>query len=110
MPSHEVTFLGTFNARHLTPVEVARSFVPPPCFEQLAGNSHVLLVGPRGSGKTTLLKMLQPQALEAWEHPQAHQYRQRVMYTGVFIPADISWGAQLESLGYGRLSAENHTL
>jgi len=49
---------------------VAESFVPPRVFETLIRPEHSVLIGPRGSGKTTLLKMLQPQALDHWDHPQ----------------------------------------
>lgn len=87
-----------FNARWLTPVQVAKTFVPPPYFERLATSSHTLLIGPRGSGKTTLLKMLQPKALAAWVADEASRVRGIVDYTGVFIPADISWREQVTSM------------
>jgi len=108
MSDIDSTYIESFNARHLDPAAVAKSFVPSVHFDQLCGNHHSVLVGPRGSGKTTLLKMLQPKAIEAWDHPQAQKYRRKVSYSGVFIPADISWGAQIEALGYGELSLENH--
>jgi len=66
------------------------------------------MAGPRGSGKTTLLKMLQQPAIEAWKHPEADRYRALVDFTGVFVPTDISWGAQLQALGYGRLDPDSH--
>ena len=110
MNDNEAGLFDAFNARHLPPEDVARTFVPPPCFEKLCGISHTILVGPRGSGKTTLLKMLQPQALSFWEHRQAATYRDRINYVGVFVPADISWGAQLEALGYGRLHKTAHNI
>ena len=108
MTRGDSSFFDTFNARFLDAEQVAATFVPSLHFEQLSGHYHALLIGPRGSGKTTLLKMLQPRALSAWNHPQSRAYRARIDYTGVFIPADVSWGAQLESLGYGVLSAANH--
>lgn len=109
MSDIRASFFDSFNARFLDAEEVARSFVPSSHFEELACADHALLVGPRGSGKTTLLKMLKPEALTAWAHPQGNSYRGKINYTGVFIPADISWGAQLEALGYGRLDNEHHT-
>lgn len=108
MNEHDSSFFESFNARHLDPTAVAQSFVPSVHFDQLCGNYHSLLVGPRGSGKTTLLKMLQPKAIEAWTHTHAQKYRRKISYTGVFIPSDISWGAQIDALGYGKLSEENH--
>src|SRR4051812_4357900 len=82
------TLFGAFNARSLNAREVAESFIPPSAFDTLAHAEHSLLIGPRGSGKTTLLKMLQSEALEHWADPAAEAYRQRIDYTGVFIPTD----------------------
>lgn len=86
-----------YNARWLTASQVASTFVPPSQFGDLAKHRHTVLVGPRGSGKTTLLKMLQPAALERWIGDEADWYRNTIDYTGVFIPADISWRQQLDS-------------
>jgi hypothetical protein len=97
-----------FNAKYLGPAEVAHGFVYSTHFEQLAGDYHAVLIGPRGSGKTTLLKMLQPSALGAWDNPKANAFREGVKYSGVFIASDISWSKQLNSLGYGKLSEPNH--
>lgn len=90
-------FFSSFNARHLGAEDVARSFVPNTKFRQLAALQNSLLVGPRGSGKTHLLKMLQPKALNAWEHPDADEVRRSVAYWGVFVPADEAWRQQVES-------------
>ncbi|MEX5508571.1 ORC-CDC6 family AAA ATPase [Pseudomonas paralactis] len=84
----------TFNARHLTSIQVAQAFIPPPQFDQLLDNNHCLLVGARGSGKTTLLKMLQVQALKIWRELNSENQR-RVDFIGVFVPADIRWAKQL---------------
>ncbi|MCC4115349.1 hypothetical protein LLG90_08320 [Aromatoleum toluclasticum] len=97
-----------FNAKYLGPAEVADGFVYSTHFEQLAGDYHAVLIGPRGSGKTTLLKMLQPSALAAWVGPKADAFRAAVTYSGVFIASDISWSKQLNALGYGKLSEQNH--
>lgn len=97
------SILDTFNARYLSPQEVARTFVPPAQFETLINQAHTLVVGPRGSGKTTLLKMLHPLALENWIHSKAAEFRERINFTGVFIPADLNWCKQVESLGEGRV-------
>lgn len=86
-----------YNARWLTAAQVASTFVPPSQFGELAKHRHTILVGPRGSGKTTLLKMLQPAALEYWKGVEADSYRESITYTGIFIPADISWRQQIDS-------------
>jgi energy-coupling factor transporter ATP-binding protein EcfA2 len=95
------TVFESFNARALEPEQVARTFVPSVHYERLSKRRHSLIVGPRGSGKTTLLKMLQGQALETWNHPLATTYRGAIDFTGIFIPTDVSWNAQLLSLGRG---------
>ena len=103
------SIFDVFNARQLTPEEVAQGFVPPPQhFAKLVKATHSLIVGPRGSGKTTLLKMLHPAALEAWNHDEAAHYRRQINYTGVFVATDRAWQEQMKSLGDGRLDSESH--
>lgn len=97
----------SFNARNLDPHQVARRFIPPRHFDELVLRQHSLVIGPRGSGKTTLLKMLQLPALAAWTHAAADRYRSAIDFTGVFVAADVSWGAQLSSLGDAKLDAED---
>jgi energy-coupling factor transporter ATP-binding protein EcfA2 len=104
------TIFDSFNARSLEPWQVAETFVASRHYDTLTARRHSLIVGPRGSGKTTLLKMLQQLALEAWRHPLANSYRAKIDYTGVFIPTDRGWGAQIESLGYGRLDVDAHRI
>jgi energy-coupling factor transporter ATP-binding protein EcfA2 len=102
------TFFEQFNAKYLDPQQVAAGYVYSGHFDALSGPYNAVLVGPRGSGKTTLLKMLQPAALDAWTGPRAHDFRKKIDYSGVFIASDISWSRQLNSLGYGKLSEDNH--
>jgi len=102
------TAFESFNARSLSPWQVAQTFVPSAHYQRLAKHCHAVMVGPRGSGKTTLLRMLQQPALEAWAHPLAEDYRSRIDFTGVFIAADRSWGAQIEALGGGVLDQATH--
>jgi hypothetical protein len=104
------TVFESFNARALKPSQVAQTFVPSQQYDRLAKRNHTIIVGPRGSGKTTLLKMLQQPALESWDHPRAEHYRTCIDYTGVFIATDLSWGAQIESLGDGQLDENSHRL
>jgi energy-coupling factor transporter ATP-binding protein EcfA2 len=100
----------SFNARALTPSQVAKTFVPSDSFAQLAQRRHSMILGPRGSGKTTLLKMLQPAAIEAWEHPDADKYASNIEFTGVFVPFDRSWRAQIDALGGSRQANQGHSL
>ncbi|MDD5329616.1 MAG: hypothetical protein PHX38_06395 [Sulfuricella sp.] len=92
-----IGFFSSFNARHLDAEQVARSFVPSSKFMQLLGVQNSLLVGARGSGKTHMLKMLQPKALNAWDHEDAEGIRANIPYWGVFVPADEAWRQQIES-------------
>lgn len=88
--------LTSFNARTYSAIQVAESFVAPEAFFTLINPVHSVLSGPRGSGKTTLLKMLQPEALERWEHADAPSLLSAVEYTGVFVATDRIWKQQLE--------------
>lgn len=84
--------VDSFNARHLTPQQVAAGFVPSSHFYELLGVDNCVLVGPRGSGKTTLLKMLQIQAAESWN---ASLPDVKISFIGLFVPADVRWAKQL---------------
>src|SRR2546421_8453034 len=89
----ETPFLySSFNARQLTPEEVAETFVAPPQYEQLCKTEHTLLLGPRGSGKTTLLKMLTAPALRAWGKKGEVEVRQ-LPFKAIYIPADVLKGS-----------------
>jgi energy-coupling factor transporter ATP-binding protein EcfA2 len=90
---------GHRNARSKTPAEVARGFVAPPQYWEIAQPGNTVLVGPRGSGKTTLLKMLQGPGLEHWESPESERARELVTYSGVFVSADKSWSGQVTAYG-----------
>lgn len=93
------SIFGVFNARSLTPSDVAKTFVPSPTFDRISAQRHTLVLGPRGSGKTTLLKMLQAGAIESWQHTAADAYAKSIAFTGIFVPFDRSWKAQLDALG-----------
>lgn len=108
--SQTPSIFESFNARALTPTQIASGFVPQEHYNKLVQRRHSLLIGPRGSGKTTLLKMLQPEALEVWTHPDATSYRARIDYTGVFVATDVSWGKQRDALGDGKLNDDAHKL
>jgi hypothetical protein len=88
-----------FNARSIPPAEIARSFIPPQVhFESLLARNHTLVLGPRGSGKTTLFKMLTVKALRNWKHARAEDYARKLAFNAAFIPADVAWGTQIDSL------------
>lgn len=106
MDNTEITYADTFNARHLSAAEVARQFIAPAQYYQLHGLNHSVICGPRGSGKTTLLKMLQRDALRAWDEENAQKLQPRIKYIGIFVPADVRWARQLESVVKGIKSAE----
>lgn len=101
------TIFESFNAKFLTPEQVAASFVPPDHFWKLCQPCHTVIVGPRGSGKTSLLKMLQTKALKCWNHPSAEEIRQIVHFIGIFVPTDIVWHMQLTTIGEGYLIKEH---
>ena len=92
-----------FNARWLTPVEVAENFVPVPAFQKLVSTHHAALLGPRGSGKTTLLKMLTRPALDAWgrlveEDPETAANLDLPSFEAVYLPSDVRWSIELSAL------------
>ena len=98
MVSVESDLFSTANARFRSPTMVARTFVPPEQFRRLTRPSHTVMVGPRGSGKTTLLKMLTPEALAAAAAAKRFRIEEGVRFTGVFVPSDIAWSRQVETL------------
>jgi len=101
--SSQETLYSSFNARNLSPEQVASSFVPHSSFNQLLGNDHVVLMGPRGSGKTTMFKMLTTRALRAWNHSDKDKVVERIPFAAIYIPTDIHWKQQLSHLE-GRLN------
>ena len=110
----------TFNARHLSPVQVAKTFVPPiEVFSELVTRNHHVLIGPRGSGKTTLLKMLTLPALANWDVGQLETVIPKTDFIGIFVAADRGWRAQLKdsksdrpdgSLSIGYIAFTTHVL
>ncbi len=106
MKAVESEVFAAANARFRSPAMVARTFVPPEQFRILTRPSHTVMVGPRGSGKTTLLKMLTPEALEAAAAAKRFRLSEGLRFTGVFVPSDIAWSRQVESLGQWDIPAE----
>lgn len=90
--------METLNAKRMTADQVAASFVVPTTFDQMAGQDHVYVIGPRGSGKTTLLRMLTGEGLSAWEGAEADAARRRIRFSSIFVPADELWASQSSTL------------
>ncbi|MFP7762037.1 hypothetical protein [Marisediminicola sp. LYQ85] len=86
--------LDTFNAKRLTPRQVAASFVMPSSFGVLASSDHTYVIGPRGSGKTTLLRMLTGESLVEWRGRDASEMRSRIQFSTILLPADELWASQ----------------
>jgi len=85
----------SFNARYLSFEDIARTFIANSQFEQLLGNNHTLLMGPRGSGKTTLLKMLTPLS-QYYFSKYNNSKNWDLQFLAIYIPTDIQWKRQIE--------------
>src|ERR1035438_8529835 len=94
---------GAYNARWMTPEDVARLFVPTSHFAPLVQTQHSLLMGPRGCGKTTLLKMLTHGAQRVWRgerllcEPDLRVYP-TPSFEAIYVPSDVRWSFELEAL------------
>ncbi|WP_417237495.1 hypothetical protein [Bizionia paragorgiae] len=101
------SFHNTYNARHLAPSDVAKTFIYSNNFQRLVQNNHSIILGARGCGKTTLMKMLTIPALYSWENdPLSSNIRSTIPFYGIYVSTDIYWnvknqtyGAQLERYG-----------
>lgn len=102
--------LTSLNAIKLSAREVAATFVAPPAYDTLLHADNAVLTGPRGSGKTTLLKMMQSEALEHWDAPEASSARDTLRAVGVFIGSDRTWNEQLAMPGDDLDSATRRAL
>ncbi|MBO6516830.1 MAG: hypothetical protein JJ975_09805, partial [Bacteroidia bacterium] len=96
METHDNLLYGSFNARYLSYVEVAESFIPSVQFEDLIKSESTLLMGPRGCGKTTLLKMLTIDGIKHTTHPVVKEIVERINFIGIYIPTDIQWKNQFK--------------
>ncbi|MBB6328398.1 energy-coupling factor transporter ATP-binding protein EcfA2 [Algoriphagus iocasae] len=84
-------FYTTYNARHLAPQEVAKTFIWSDSYSKLIQNNHSVILGARGCGKTTLMKMLTLPALYAWDSEGAKDVRENIPFYGIYISTDIYW-------------------
>ena len=93
---------GIFNARWMSPKDVALSFVPIPQFHRLTHSGHSVLLGPRGCGKTTLLKMLTRTAILTWDAKRKSQFDPNPIeypqFEAIYIPSDVRWSYELREL------------
>lgn len=100
----KASVFGAFNARWMTPAEVAHTFVPTPHIIQLVQTQHSLLMGPRGCGKTTLLKMLTREAQQYWSEvrvkrePALAREFPRPDFEAVYVPSDVRWFYELNAV------------
>jgi len=84
-------FYLTYNARHLAPQEVAKTFIWSESFEKLIQTNHSVILGARGCGKTTLMKMLTLPALHAWKDNRAANIKKNISFFSIYISTDIYW-------------------
>ena len=94
---------SAFNARWISPEEVARTFVPIPQLNTLVKFQNSLLMGPRGCGKTTLLKMLTRSAQEVLQKERVSKDTQLQAFDtpefeAIYVPSDVRWSYELRSL------------
>lgn len=84
-------FYLTYNARHLEPQDVAKTFIFSESFNKLIQTNHSVILGARGCGKTTLMKMLTLPALYAWKDNRAAAITRNLAFYSVYISTDIYW-------------------
>ncbi|MBY5367401.1 hypothetical protein HFO91_09795 [Rhizobium leguminosarum] len=83
-----------FNARNASASQIARDFVMPTYFPEVAEYRNIVLVGPRGIGKTTLLKALTAPGLTALHQREDLLDLLRPIdfdYIPIYIPAESIW-------------------
>ncbi len=89
----------TYNARHLDPREVAKTFIWSTSFSKLIQNNHSVVLGARGCGKTTLMKMLTLPALYEWESKNSEEIKNTIPFYAVYISTDIYWDVKNQTYG-----------
>lgn len=98
------TIFDVLNARHVSPTQIADTFVSPSQFRMLIQPGNSLLVGARGTGKTTLLKMLKLPAFERWESSTKSNFS--LNYISAFISNDRNWSSRINDFALQFESAE----
>ncbi len=106
-----MSLFENFNAKNTTPIKVAKTFIAPNEFYDIAKLNHTLVLGPRGCGKTTLFKMLTPEALDGWNAKESRKAElSRKKFIGIYIPSDEVYNEQFRWLGDGIDEEANFTL
>lgn len=90
---HEV-----FNAKNLSTSELCNSFITNSFYNQMCSSNNSILIGPRGSGKTTLMRMLSSDSLSNWNTEESLKYKNKITFSGIFIPTDRFWKDQYEAI------------
>ncbi|NOJ12925.1 hypothetical protein [Vibrio splendidus] len=93
-----INFNESFNAKSTSKVNLCSDFIVNSHYDLLTTPNNTIMIGPRGSGKTTLLRMLDVEVLEIWDKEVADKYREKISYSGVFIPTDRFWKTQYERI------------
>ncbi|MEZ8321629.1 hypothetical protein AB6C72_24845, partial [Vibrio splendidus] len=93
-----VNFNESFNAKATSKVNLCSDFIVNSHYDLLSTPNNTIMIGPRGSGKTTLLRMLDVEVLEMWDKDVARKYREKISFSGVFIPTDRFWKTQYERI------------
>ncbi len=91
-----------FNARWMSPEQIAYSFIPVPEFQKLVHTNNAILLGPRGCGKTTLLKMLTRRAIDTWDKFRKDEFDSKIFdypqFETIYIPSDSRWHIELKHI------------
>lgn len=93
-----INFNESFNAKATSKFNLCADFIVNSHYDLLTTPNNTIMIGPRGSGKTTLLRMLDVEVLEIWDKDVAQDYRNKISYSGVFIPTDRFWKTQYERI------------
>lgn len=83
-----------FNARNISPKDIATNFIVPEDFKKIAAYQNLVLVGPRGIGKTTLMKVLTPSGLHylSKRNDLKELFKELDLeYIPIYIPAETLW-------------------
>jgi len=85
------------NARALSPLEVASTFVATQSFWRLLSPKNHVVIGARGSGKTALAKMLSHDHLSLLEDERAKAIIAAKSLIGIYIPTRLEWVSALRN-------------
>ncbi len=98
MDNLAINFNESFNAKATSKVNLCSNFIVNSHYDLLTTPNNTIMIGPRGSGKTTLLRMLDVETLDMWDKDISSNYRNKISYSGVFVPTDRFWKTQYERI------------